>query len=608
MADAAGRDRRAGCGAHARRRSHGTIGASPQRRSAARRLPRGRRRRRRALDAPTCQPRRAAARSRCPRSRPAGAVAPRSSLPRGSCGVLLLSLRLAERLALGAAAEAARHRRRSPTAGSTRSRSWRGSSTSAGPSGSSSRPRVDVPTVIGWLRPVVLMPASALAGLSPAAGRGHPRPRARAHPPPRLSRQPAADARRDAALLPSRRCGGCRAASAPSARTAATISRSACAAIPTRTRGARGSRGAARRRRRTWRWRPAAARCSSASGGCSARRPTPAARPGGPPGLRAVADHGRRRRRDRQRAASARRRMRLRVNDRHVGRAVMTTGEARPSHPVPMAELLGGVRSATRALGAGARNATRAFALGVRDARRALIGGAHGGRGGWMQTSSGRHHGARSPRDRGRCSRRPRCSARPTCHSCAAEATGAAAGARATAAPPVPPATPAGRRRRWAVVATARSSWSNERPEAGAAFDGEVEFTDDDMDVQRLSPGGSLRSRTGAGSAPVHGRVHADASGHIVRRYRVGNTEQPFDPEGRQWLSRDAAAVHPPDRHRRPAARRAHPRAGRPDRRPRRDLAHRGQLGQARLLQRAAEDGRSTRRPASGPGAGRPRD
>ena len=34
-------------------------------------------------------------------------------------------------------------------------------------SAAASRPRVDVPTVIGWLKPVVLLPASALAGLSP---------------------------------------------------------------------------------------------------------------------------------------------------------------------------------------------------------------------------------------------------------------------------------------------------------------------------------------------------------------------------------------------------------------------------------------------------------
>ena len=69
------------------------------------------------------------------------------------------------------------------------------------------------------------------------SARSDPRARARAHPPPRLPGQPAADARRDSALLPSRPSGGCRTASASSARTAATISRSACAAMRTPTRG-----------------------------------------------------------------------------------------------------------------------------------------------------------------------------------------------------------------------------------------------------------------------------------------------------------------------------------------------------------------------------------
>ena len=58
---------------------------------------------------------------------------------------------------------------------------------------------------IGWLKPVVLLPASALAGLSPAAARGDPRARARAHPPARLPGEPAADAGRDAAVLSSGR-------------------------------------------------------------------------------------------------------------------------------------------------------------------------------------------------------------------------------------------------------------------------------------------------------------------------------------------------------------------------------------------------------------------
>ena len=43
----------------------------------------------------------------------------------------------------------------------------RSACTLRGRSACSSRPLVDVPTVIGWLRPVVLVPASALAGMTP---------------------------------------------------------------------------------------------------------------------------------------------------------------------------------------------------------------------------------------------------------------------------------------------------------------------------------------------------------------------------------------------------------------------------------------------------------
>ena len=54
---------------------------------------------------------------------------------------------------------------------------------------------------IGWLKPIILLPASALGRLEPGAARGHPRARARAHPPARLPGQSAADAGRNAAVL-----------------------------------------------------------------------------------------------------------------------------------------------------------------------------------------------------------------------------------------------------------------------------------------------------------------------------------------------------------------------------------------------------------------------
>ena len=107
---------------------------------------------------------------------------------------------------------------------------------------------VDVPTVIGWLKPVVLLPAERAGRPGAAAARSDSRPRTRAHPAPRLSREPAADARRDRAVLSPWPSGGYPAGSAWNARTAATISPSACAVIPS----------AMRVRSRIW--RPGAAR------------------------------------------------------------------------------------------------------------------------------------------------------------------------------------------------------------------------------------------------------------------------------------------------------------------------------------------------------------
>ena len=71
-----------------------------------------------------------------------------------------------------------------------------------------------------------------------AAARSDPRARAGAHPAARLPREPPADARRNAAVLSPRGLVAVAAASESSGRTAATTSRSACAAIhmPTRAR------------------------------------------------------------------------------------------------------------------------------------------------------------------------------------------------------------------------------------------------------------------------------------------------------------------------------------------------------------------------------------
>ena len=86
------------------------------------------------------------------------------------------------------------------------------------------RPRVvavSVPVMVGWLKPVVLVPAAALCGPDARAARGAARARAGARAAPRLSRQPAPVDRRDAALLSPGGLVGV----APRARRARTVLR-----------------------------------------------------------------------------------------------------------------------------------------------------------------------------------------------------------------------------------------------------------------------------------------------------------------------------------------------------------------------------------------------
>jgi hypothetical protein len=80
-------------------------------------------------------------------------------------------------------------------------------------------------------------------------------------------------------------------------------------------------------------------------------------------------------------------------------------------------------------------------------------------------------------------------------------------------------------------------SWSNDGEKLQVTYDGEAEFTDDDMDVKRLSPGGSLRIKDGW-IFPAHTvDFSVEADGRITRRFWAGMFERPFDPEGRQWIA-----------------------------------------------------------------------
>jgi hypothetical protein len=84
-------------------------------------------------------------------------------------------------------------------------------------------------------------------------------------------------------------------------------------------------------------------------------------------------------------------------------------------------------------------------------------------------------------------------------------------------------------------------SWSNNGEKLEIKYNGNVEFSDDDTDVKSLSPGGLLRIRDGGMMTSLTGghtiEFKADGSGNITRRYWVGSSERPFEPEGHKWVA-----------------------------------------------------------------------
>lgn len=79
--------------------------------------------------------------------------------------------------------------------------------------------------------------------------------------------------------------------------------------------------------------------------------------------------------------------------------------------------------------------------------------------------------------------------------------------------------------------------WSRNGEKLEIHYDGEFEFSDDDTDIKRMSPGGELRIKDGGWIGGRSAEFRADGSGNITRRYWVGMSEKPFEPEGRQWLA-----------------------------------------------------------------------
>jgi hypothetical protein len=80
-------------------------------------------------------------------------------------------------------------------------------------------------------------------------------------------------------------------------------------------------------------------------------------------------------------------------------------------------------------------------------------------------------------------------------------------------------------------------TWSDGKQKLEIKYEGAIEFTDDDSDIKSLSPGGMLRIREGGWLSSTTVEFRADAAGKIERRYWVGSSERPYEPEGRQWIA-----------------------------------------------------------------------
>jgi hypothetical protein len=106
----------------------------------------------------------------------------------------------------------------------------------------------------------------------------------------------------------------------------------------------------------------------------------------------------------------------------------------------------------------------------------------------------------------------------------------------AVPAVPAPPAPPADRV--WSSPdgkgqSSGNYVWSNNGEKLEVHYRGTFELNDDDTDIVKMSPGGKVGFSDGRRSI----ELTADNAGTITRRFFVGSSERPFEPEGREWLA-----------------------------------------------------------------------
>ena len=118
-----------------------------------------------------------------------------------------------------------------------------------------------------------------------------------------------------------------------------------------------------------------------------------------------------------------------------------------------------------------------------------------------------------------------------------AHAGSAIAQAPASPAPPAPPTPPAAPAAGFDTDGEGRISRTSPTEKWSVSYKGALLLTDDERDVQRLSPGGYLKVTEGGWFSSRTVEITADASGRIGRRYWVGLREKPYEPDGRTLLA-----------------------------------------------------------------------
>jgi len=105
----------------------------------------------------------------------------------------------------------------------------------------------------------------------------------------------------------------------------------------------------------------------------------------------------------------------------------------------------------------------------------------------------------------------------------------------AAPAPPAPPARQSQSISHQVDGTTGNWIWSSDGEKLEVKYSGAFEFTDDDTDVREMSSGGYIKVSDGAWLGR-HSVEIRERGGQLERHYYVNASERPYEPEGHAWL------------------------------------------------------------------------